>query len=269
MQHRYWTSSKFADFIRGTRKLKSGTSEAWAQWHIDAKIAHPFRYWLAEDFLMKLEDLSFWPANKLSDIKCYLRNRFVTQTHALVADKEVLKPGTFYELSDTMLPCLFGGLVDYVEISLAWMHVSFSEDKLKVYGVSWKNRMFPFSMFNPWRSAKAGREHLMWESSLVYDDSSGVYSNDELYGKPTRQAIAAKEILELYDWYKSRKFRPESIVESGWLDFYTNRRIDKALVEGLDKKAILDHMDALDKKYTDEDTEMLIRLIKIRDHLWT
>ena len=45
----YWSSSPFADWIRGTKKLSAGTSEEWDDWTTRAQMKHNFRYWLAEE----------------------------------------------------------------------------------------------------------------------------------------------------------------------------------------------------------------------------
>jgi len=51
----YWTCSDFADKIRGTAKIPSGTSEEWEEWETIAKNNHPFRYWLVEELMDNLE----------------------------------------------------------------------------------------------------------------------------------------------------------------------------------------------------------------------
>ena len=47
----YWSCSKFADWVRGTRKLEAGTSDEWNDWTTKAKGYNPIRYWLAEEGL--------------------------------------------------------------------------------------------------------------------------------------------------------------------------------------------------------------------------
>lgn len=37
MNSHYWTIGKFADWLRGTPKLKCGTSEEWNDWEDKAK----------------------------------------------------------------------------------------------------------------------------------------------------------------------------------------------------------------------------------------
>ena len=42
---RYWSCTKFADWLRGTKKLYAGTGKEWDEWDKKAKAAHSFRYW--------------------------------------------------------------------------------------------------------------------------------------------------------------------------------------------------------------------------------
>ena len=50
----YWTCSPFADWIRGTTKLKCGTGKEWAEWEKSAKAQYPIRWWIAEEGLDKI-----------------------------------------------------------------------------------------------------------------------------------------------------------------------------------------------------------------------
>lgn len=83
-----------------------------------------------------------------------------------------------------------------------------------------------------------GLEDHEWEKTLVYNEDYGMSPEHELYGKVTDQAKAAIEQEEIWAWWKENK--------------------DKEFVD-LDEEAA----------YTEKETEMLIRLIKIRNSLWT
>ena len=48
---RYWSCSRFVDWLRGTAKISSGTGSEWRLWKTAAKETHPIRYWLAEEGL--------------------------------------------------------------------------------------------------------------------------------------------------------------------------------------------------------------------------
>lgn len=82
-----------------------------------------------------------------------------------------------------------------------------------------------------------GLETLAWEKTLMLDEDWGVDKDNPSYGKPSHQALAAIEQEEIYLWWKS--------------------------VKGED--VAFDQEEA----YQEKETEMLIRLIKIRGSLWT
>ena len=81
----YWTCSKFADWLRGTPKLDAGTSEEWNKWNKDAKSAHPFRFWLAEEALSDLDNAWNYIPSKINSVRYYIDNRFLSKTHALTS----------------------------------------------------------------------------------------------------------------------------------------------------------------------------------------
>ena len=116
MRSHYWTCSKFADWLRGTKKLGAGTSEEWDEWNTTAKMKHNFRYWLAEEGLDILQTIVYYPTDKLHDLKYYINNRYVTRSHALTAHARDIKPGNWSDVGNRFLPCLFNELVDFVEI---------------------------------------------------------------------------------------------------------------------------------------------------------
>jgi hypothetical protein len=87
-----------------------------------------------------------------------------------------------------------------------------------------------------WRSRHEGLAHLDWESELMDD-----------HGQPTSQALSAREIKALYLWWTEE--RP--------------KRQDPFMVSSMER------FFALERQFTNEDGEMLIRLMKIRSNLWT
>lgn len=77
-----------------------------------------------------------------------------------------------------------------------------------------------------------------WEKTLTYNEDYGIGPDHELYGKLTDQAVSAIEQDEIWNFWKENK--------------------DKEFID-LDEEAA----------YIEKETEMLIRLVKIRDSLWT
>ena len=273
----YWSCSPFADWIRGTKKLSAATSEEWDEWRTSAKMKHNFRYWLAEEFLDDVQDFVTWPIRKIYDAKYYINNRWVTRTHSLTAHPRDIKPGQWQDVGNGFLPCLFNELVDFVEIETAWSHIAWGdkEAKEKYNAPFWATGWF---RWRTWRCPQAGLDHLDWAMSLT--NSDWCEPGDSNYGKPTLQAVRAKEIKELYIWWtQTYRNRPDPYDASGWSAYCELSRLandGKLNFSGdktpeLRKASNLAHkeLQRIEKAYEKEDEAMMIRLIKVRDSLWT
>ena len=277
-QHtRYWSCTPFADWLRGTKKLSAGTAEEWDDWTTTAQMKHNFRYWLAEEALGHIQDFVTWPVRTLYDIKYYINNRWVTRTHSLTAHAKDIKPGQWQDVGNRFLPCLFNELVDFVEIETAWSHIAWGEkeDRAKYnppfYATGWWR-------WRVWRCPQAGIDNLKWQSELTHSED---YCKDQpYYMKPTPQAVKAQEILALYTWWTEiYPNRPDAYDASGWTEYCEASRLsnggkinwssDKS--PALKKQSSKAHkaLQKLEADYEKEDTEMMIRLIKVRHGLWT
>jgi hypothetical protein len=273
----YWSCSRFADWLRGTPKPQWGTDKEWKDWHQEEKSLHGFRYWLAEEALDKIQDFVTWPVRKLYDIKYYINNRYVGCTHALVAHPSDLSRGTWHDVGGRFLPCLFGELVDFVEIELAWWHVAWNvEARKKFKSPFWSYGWFKFGV---WRCPEAGLENLNWQANLRSTEDE-VGPDSPHLGELTPQAVGAREILSLYNWWTEvyRK-RPDAMDASGWSEF-CNRTLDEgpnswlSMINStpeLEKESTEIHkkLREIEEAYEKEDEEMLIRLVKVRHYLWT
>jgi len=230
----------------------SATMEVWAEID-DEERKKPIIYFL-------VRQVPRWFRVKkmqLRDIKYWFLYRLIKKHKYHLVDTG-LKPN-YYEIDMRMLHANFNMLKEYVEVELAGMQL-------------WRKE----ETDNDWISdpVKAGIEHLDWEIELVYEDDSGI--DLELVGKPTHQAIAAKEKKALYLWWvneRPARIDPWSVYNLGDNSekegsFF--KRMTKRTPEQKEKS-----MEAFEKKqqledqYFKEDTEMLIRLIKIRNSLWT
>jgi hypothetical protein len=276
MRSHYWTCSKFADWVRGTTKLKVGTSEEWHEWEDRAKRDYPVRWWLAEEGLDHLQTVVFYIPDKLYALKYYINNRWVTRTHALTAHPRDITPGNWCDVGNRFLPCLFNELVEYVEVELAWWHIAWDDEARKKFQAPWYSR--GWFRWRTWRSAECGLANLEWQRKLIHDDE---YCKDEkYYMKPTPQAVKAQEILDLYIWWTQvYRNRPDPYEASGWseaceaqrlanggkLSFSTSK--DPVLKKQSDKAHKL--LQKIEAQYEKEDEEMMIRLIKVRHGLWT
>ena len=265
MRSNYWSCSKFADWLRGTAKPSAETSKGWRTWKKAAKETHPIRYWIVEEGLDYLQNFVYWPADKLHSIRYYINNRWISRTHSLTAHPDDIKPGQWCDVGNRFLLCMFNELVDFVEIEQAWHHCMWSDEARKKYNVPWWRK--GWLKLRKWRSPEAGMDYLVWASSL----------NDG--GEPTYQAVAAKEIIDLYVWWKHiRPQRVDPHDASGWSEVCEKRRQkyqddvmweDEDANEQKETRKALDMAHELEAQYEQEDEDMMIRLIKIRNSLWT
>lgn len=257
----YWTCSKIADKIRGTKKPTALELHTWDEWHDEAKAAHPFRYWIAEEFLGDLQDFIFYIPGKYRDLRYWIRNRFIRRHYALTSK---LNKNQWHDLDTRILHCCFDELVNFVHQEKGHMQkISYTADD-EIKNLSDRD---------------AGLMYLDWEISLTHDY---LEKDDPLYYVPTLQAENAKWIKEAYLWWTEvRPNRPDPMEVSGWSEYCDSaeRKDGKRVLSWLtqDKtpeerefvKSILDNMHSLENQYSEEDTNMLIELVKRRGSLWT
>jgi hypothetical protein len=234
---KYWSCCKFADWIRGEKKPEALTMEDWQTWRITQQKERPWRYWLSEVALLKLQDFLSYPLDLIYSIKCYIRNRFITQTHVLKSD---LKKGEWYDLDTRILHSLFNELVEFVEIELA--HLS-----------KW-NRDKRYK-FKKGRCVEAAYDYFEWATNLKFDETYGINPDASNYGELTPQAENALKIQELYEWWKNE--RPNRVDP---FELFSKNNHGKKYYHKINN---------IQKEYEDEDTQKLMELIEIRSHLWT
>jgi hypothetical protein len=277
MRSHYWTCSKFADWLRGTPKLKCGTSEEWDAWYATSAKAHPIRYWIAEEGLDHIQKIIYYIPDKLNDVRYYINNRWVSRTHSLTAHPRDIKPGTWRDVGNRFLPCLFNELVDFVEIEQAWHHCIWSDDAKTKFETPWWRK--GWLRWRTWRCPEAGMEYLKWASTLTNEEF--LEEGEKHKAEPTYQAKAAKEIIELYTWWTTTyRNRPDPMDASGWSAHCEAMRVKYpgSFFSSLNSKDPEDRkasnkahklLSKIEKAYEKEDEEMMIRLIKIRESLWT
>lgn len=280
----YWSCSKFANWLRGTAKPGAQTGKGWNDWHKTAKKTHPVRYWIAEEALDTVQNAIWYPVDKLYDVKYYINNRWVTTTHALTAHPKDIKRGQWQDVGNRFLPCLFNELVDFVEVETAWSNVAWCKEARQKYNAPFYS--WGWFRWRTWRCPEAGIEHLKWAMAL--DNSEWLDEDKKHLAEPTGQAKAAKEIFELYTWWKEvYPTRKDPHDLSGWTAWCSRRRQKvkdededvrwSALFSGEDDteeeqtetRRILDLCQEIEKQQNNEDEQMMIRLIKVRHHLWT
>ena len=277
----YWTCSKFADWLRGTTKLKAGTSEEWDEWEKRAKKSHPVRWWLAEEGLDYIQSAIMFIPDKLYACKYYINNRYITRTHSLTAHPSDIKRGEWCDVGNRFLPCLFNELVDFVEVELAWWHLAWSPEERSKYNMPWW--AVGWWRIRTWRCPQAGLDNLKWQSELVWKEDECEPGSPNI-GKPTYQAEKAKEILALDKWWTEvYRNRPDPHDASGWSEYCERKREEKGpdgttmsfFSEPKNKELrkfgdqALKKLRKIEDAYEKEDEQMMIRLIKVRRSLWT
>ena len=277
MRSNYWSCSKFSDWLRGTPKLKCGTSEEWDAWYASSAKAHPIRYWIAEEGLDYLQSFVNYVPDKLNDVRYYINNRWVSRTHSLTAHPRDIAPGTWRDVGNRFLPCLFNELVDFVEIEQAWHHCIWSDEAKTKFETPWWRK--GWLRWRTWRCPEAGMEYLKWASTLTNEEF--LEEGEKHKAEPTYQAKAAKEIIELYTWWTTTyRNRPDPMDASGWSAHCEAMRVKYpgSMFSSLNSKDPEDRkasntahklLTKIEKAYEKEDEEMMIRLIKIRESLWT
>ena len=273
----YWSCTPFADWIRGIEKGGAKTGRGWREWETEAKTKYPIRYWIAEEALDAVQSFLWWPIDKIHDVKYYINNRWVSRTHSLTAHPRDIKPGNWCDVGNRFLPCLFNELVDFVEVELAWWHLAWSPEERHKYNMPWW--AVGWWRIRTWRCPQAGLDNLAWQASLVAKEDMGLEPGDKGYGEPTYQAVKALEILALYKWWKEvYPNRPDVHDASGWTAYCDMRRErgdhmldfeDRSPEEAEMSRVALDKSHELEQAYEAEDEAMMIRLIKIRNSLWT
>ena len=275
MRSNYWTIGPFADWLRGTPKLKMGTSEEWNAWENKAKAAHPIRWWIAEEGLDYLQKFVYYIPDRLNDVRYYINNRWVSRSHSLTAHVRDIRPGAWSDVGNRFLPCLFNEFQDFVEIEQAWHHCMWSDDAKTKFDVPWYRS--GWFRWRTWRCPEAGLEYLNWASNLTNEEFCEPGQTPEL----TFQAESAREILSLYYWWtKEYRNRPDPYEASGWTAYCEASREANGgrLNFGADDKTPeLKEMSnnthkslrEIEEAYEKEDEAMMIRLIKIRQSLWT
>ncbi len=179
MRTYYWGCSKFANWLRGTTYPPSATFKGWDEIHEEAKVAHPFRFWLADTLLDSIQNVIHYIPDKWDNLCCYLRNRVINRTHLLDTK---LPPGQWQDTDTRILYGVMEALAYYVEVDCA----------------AWTKKGTP---------REKGLKHLDWEITLTYDED---WMDEVIRGEPTDQAKSAMEVKELYLWWKDvRPNRPD------------------------------------------------------------
>ena len=227
---------------KGNGADKARSSEDWGAWKKEMKEKYPIRYFLNQDF----EATFIWPwSMRLQRVQEWVKYRTTRRYHIVSTG---MKPG-YSDVTEKMLHVNFNMLKDFVEIEKAHMwDWSGEQPKMEQPGVS----------------------HLIWEIGLDADNSIN-----------NQQSANALEQYELYNWWTNiRPFRVDPFETPEHKAYWKLRNdiygSDCFFCEDKDtpelkkaQKAAYELSDTLDKQYSKEDEDNLIRLMKIRQSLWT
>ena len=221
------------------------SSNDWHEFREYHKEHNPIRYFINNDF----EAIFIWPwSMRLRRLTDWVRYRTTRRYHVI---KTGMKPG-YSDVSEKMLHVNFNMLKDFIEVEKAYMwtwHEKGTNNKSEQPGVS----------------------HLVWEMGL---DADNKFHN--------QQSANAREQYELYDWWTNqRPYRVDDALEE-WEEYHTLKKdiygddannffrddLDTPELEKLQKKW-LTKSSKIEKYNLEEDEKNLIRLIKIRNSLWT
>lgn len=253
MRSKYWSGSKFANWIRGETKPSALTMQDWDTWEQEQQSKHPVRHWLAETALDWVQGVVFYVPDRISDVVYWYNNRFVYHYHQIIADPKHIKPGSWSSVWERVFYCSFNALVDYVEVHKAMENVRWDDEARTKFQAP--KRLFRWPYLRGWRSSEAGLDYLHWEANL--DDTCAQQRDD------------AKTILDLYTWWtKTRPNRVDPCKASGWSDWIESK---KPLTKQFQTEwqqgecvRIFDKLHEIEAEYDREDREQLTRLVQLQ-----
>jgi len=241
------------------------SAEGWSNWDKLAKKTHPIRYYLSDTVVPFFSRIRY---RTLSSPYDWIRYRTYNRYHRVSTG---LEPG-WSDVDSQMIHTNFTMLVDFIEIEKAACML-WTDGEVNTH--KWYHK----GPFDNWRDANLGVKHLQWEMGLIRDSEYGLKEGEEGFGEPTRQALSAKEQYELYTWWKEvRPIRPEAMDACGLSAYYDSIHKEGTsfmqMLSSKDKdpvaqKAMMDMHTKIEEGYNQEDLAMLIRLMTIRQSLWS
>lgn len=232
----------------------SMTSHGWKLFDEEFERKAPIRFWIRKKLV---RGLGWGIKRKFRRVVEYFRDRVIFKYHYIPTGH----PPGFMSDGDRMINANFKLLVDYVEKTLARISYFSKNDK------NFKQRFIPFYLdLFPIVNKDLGMQHLEWETTLD-DPSLPPHERSE------RQARTAREIIELYNWWSLVRPARSMSELPGYSDqglgfmAVTNVSFNHNAPDYVEHTRLRKINEKLTEDWKNEDTEMLIRLVKIRDEL--
>ncbi len=239
------------------------SSKGWRLFKKEFRKNAPIRFWIKNDFRHAVILPIKW---KKEAIKDWIRYRTYDRYHVI---KTGLKPD-YYGVEQQMLHVNFNLLKDFVEVEQAWQHWCWSDERKADKSIY--HRRWPFAFFfrHNFRRPDLGIKHFEWAATL---DDPALPPHDRC----DHQAVAAREIMALYNWWVTERPARKEIDVPG----YGSQGLDDDLLACFDDDfdrdsedykahtAAMEKQNKLEEEWLEEDETMLIRLVKVRQSLWT
>lgn len=235
------------------------SAKGWRLFNNEFKEKARIRFWFKNEFKHLITLPIKW---KYESIMRWIRYRTYDRYHII---KTGLPPG-YYEIDTLMLNVNFNMLKDFVEVEQAIRYFWTSDAFIHR---SWAEKYVPFYYkFYPFRRPDLGIAYFNWAATL--DDVAL-----PVHERCDAQAAAAKEVLILYKWWVED--RPARVPEKrgeyddqgfgilGCFDDDFNKEAEdyKIYIETMNRQV------DQEKLWIQEDDDMLVRLIRVRQSLWT
>lgn len=231
--------------------------KGWKSFDREYKERAHVRYFIYQTMHRKIVLPIKWKYEAIWD---YVRYRTWDKYHVLQTG---LAPD-YISLDRQMLHVNFHLLKEFVEVEQAWSSYAWSEERKD----TWQQKHLPFyRFFKPFRRPDLGIKHFEWAATL---DDPALPPHEQ----SPKQAQDAREVLALYKWWvtdrPSRIEIPIPVREERTVDdMYDLFDEDEDPVKKKARFDIYEQREEQSTSWDQEDTEMLIRLIKIRSGLWT
>ncbi|MCP5016333.1 MAG: hypothetical protein GY938_13835 [Ketobacter sp.] len=243
----YWSHSRIAVYLRRKSGLiakpDAAEMDEWTRIEEADRKSNPIMHWVIEEGFDYAQDFIYFVPDIYQNVKHKCRYYFVDQSHVL---QTKLKRFEWHSVDEKIFHGVMEELVRFVEEDKSHMQTMDRET------IATNKR-------------EDGLAYLDWEISLGEESPS--------------QSVTAKEVKEIYLWYKDvYPNRVDPMVASGWSDYCDRRESEGAMIlshdgeteeERNNTRELLKRSNEIEQGQYDEENDMLIRVVRMRQDLWT